>query len=80
MNKAVISMFEETKIRNHICQMVYEKGLFEVEGYYPVLENSTNREVGRFVCVYGNKVAVKFLAWLTNIHLYKNAKEVTIDY
>jgi hypothetical protein len=53
--------------------------LGEIKGYYPIIDNKTGKEVGYFMCTNGNKLAVRFLSWMTD-YRGKDAIKHTIKY
>jgi hypothetical protein len=79
MKKGVITMCNNERFVDRLANAMNKAKLFKTDGYYPIIEDSTGKEVGRFVCIYGNGAIVRFLSWITDIH-GKDTRTVNIDY
>ena len=79
MKKGVITIDYKGRLVDKIAKAMHKAKLFKTDGYYPIMEEATGKEVGRFVCVYGNGLIVRFLGWITDCR-GKNVHQVTIKY
>lgn len=79
MCKGVISVEYKKRFVDRIANTMYKMGLYKTDGYYPITEDSTGKEVAAFVCIYGNGLIVRFLEAVTQFH-GQNMKKVNIEY
>lgn len=79
MRKGVITIVYKNRVVDRIAKMMYKLRLFKTDGYYPITEDSTGKEVASFVCIYGNCLIVRFLELITDCR-GKGLKKVTVDY
>lgn len=79
MRKGVISVEYEKRFVDRIANVMHDMKLYKTDGYYPIMEESTGKEVAAFVCIYGNGLIVRFLEAITQFR-GKNLKKVSIDY
>ena len=79
MRKGVITIDFSKRLVDRIAMKMLDMKLYKTDGYYPIIEDSTGKEVGRFWCIYGNGLIVRFLEVITQIR-GKNLKKVEINY
>jgi hypothetical protein len=77
--KGVITVEYGKSFMNRLTSLMNRMKLFKVDGYYTITDNTTDEEIGAFVCVNGFKPVVKFLEWITD-YRGKDSKTVTIEY
>ena len=79
MRKGIMTITGDNRIADWIACKMLDMKLYKTDGYYPIFEDSTGKEVGRFWCIYGNWLIIRFLEVITDIR-GKNLKKVKIDY
>lgn len=79
MRKGIITIVYEDRFVDRVVKAMGKMRLFKTDGYYPITEVSTGKEVARFVCIYGFGPIVRFLSWITDIR-GKGTHEVEVDY
>lgn len=79
MRKGVITIEYERRFVDRVAGIMHKMKLYKTDGYYPIMEDSTGKEVAAFVCIYGNGLIVRFLEAITQIR-GKNLKKVNIEY
>ena len=79
MVKGVITYNYKNRVADHIAKAMLKMKLYKTDGYYPITDNDTGKEIAAFVCVYGNRFAVRFLEWITD-YRGKDRKLHIIEY
>lgn len=79
MRKGVMTINNEKRLVDRIAMKMFNMKLYKTDGYYPIIEESTGKEVGGFWCIYGSGFIIRFLEVITQIR-GKNLKKVKIDY
>ena len=78
MRKGIITLLNEERYADRVAKMAFERGDYEIEGYYPILEGEDRVEIGQLVCIKGGDILVPFLEMLTE-YRGKDAKKVEVD-
>ena len=66
MTKGVITYQYKHRLVDKITVLASKMHLFKQDGYYPIIEEVTKREVGAFLCIQGSKPIVKLLEVITD--------------
>lgn len=83
MRKGVITYeLKNKRFVDRLTEIAYKLKLFKTDGYYPIYEESTGKEVAQFICIYGKSFIIPLLEKITDVKLKKGeiGKRVTIDY
>lgn len=79
MHKGVITHDYKMRFVDKIARVMYKMKLFKTDGYYPITDIYTGKEIAAFVCIYGSRFIVNFLEVVTQ-YRGKNLKNVDIEY
>lgn len=80
MRKGIITLDYAGRLVDRIAVTMYKMRLYKTDGYYPIIEDKTGKEVAAFVFVYGNDLIVRLLERITDYRATKNSKKVNIYY
>ena len=79
MRKGVMTIDYSKRFVDRVAIKMLDMKLYKTDGYYPIIEDATQKEVGAFYCIYGNGLIIRLLEMITQIR-GKNLKKVEIKY
>lgn len=81
MKKGIITIDYSNRIVDRLAIIMHDLfHLYETDGYYPIIKNTTGEVVGAFVRVQGPNTIIRFLEIITDYRGKKNMRKIEIDY